>query len=99
MKSTLRVDDCDIELGPFVETYLANVCRAILDSLKGTAGAQRAEFRIEGKGLELLVNDQPVDLGMDKGFARVIVRDTVLGVLAHLRGTRGWTQIQVELVL
>lgn len=99
MKASLQVDGRAVKMKPFVETYLANVCRAILDSLKGTEAAKRAVFRIEGKDLELLVNGQPLDLHMDRGFAKIIVRDTVLGALAHFRGVRGWTTIQVELVL
>jgi hypothetical protein len=97
MKATLLVDQQRVEMNPFVETYLSNVCQAILQSLKGTERTQRALFRIQGKDLEMTVNDGPVDLHMAKGFAKVIVRDTLLGVLAHLRGTRKWSEIQVEL--
>jgi hypothetical protein len=84
---------------PFVETYLANVCRAILISLKGTEETARAVFRVRGKGLDILVNDQPLDLHMDKGFAQVVARDTLLGALTHFRGVRGWKELQVELTL
>ena len=99
MKASLRVDGSSVETNPFVESYLANVCKAILDSLKGTEGANKALFKIEGKNVELVVNDNPVELGIDRGFAGVIVRDTILGVLSHLRGVRKWTQIEVEVVL
>jgi|YNPNPStandDraft_1061719.scaffolds.fasta_scaffold02970_5 hypothetical protein len=99
MKASLDVDGRAVEMNPFLETYLANVCRAILNSLKGTEGAQRALFRIRGKELELLVNDNPLDLHMRTAFAMVLVRDTLLGVLAHFRGVRGWKEIQVKLTL
>lgn len=99
MNASLQVDGRALDMKPFVETYLANVCHAILRSLKGTEGVQQASFRIQGKDLELLVNDQPLDLHMDKGFARVIVRDTLLGVLSHLRGTRKWSEILVRVTL
>ena len=99
MKASLLVDSRPVRMKPFVETYLANMCRAILLSLKGTEGAARAVFHIRGKGLELLVNDQPLDLHMDKGFAQVVARDTLLGALTHFRGVRGWKEIQVDLTL
>ena len=99
MKESLQVDGSSVEMNKFIESYLANVCKAILDSLKGTEGANKALFKIEGKNVELVVNDNPVDLRMDRGFAALMVRDTILAVLSHLRGLRKWTQIEVEVVL
>lgn len=96
MNASLHVNGRAVEINPFLETYLANVCRAILNSLKGTEGAQRALFRIRGKELELVVDDKPLDLRMRTAFAMVLVRDTLLGVLAHFRGVRGWKEIQVD---
>jgi hypothetical protein len=96
MKASLQVDGKQTPMKPFVESYLANICDAMLRSLKGTQDAGRAVFQIEGKKLELRLDDRLADLHMDKGFAAVIVRDTLLGVLAHLRGVRGWTEIRVQ---
>lgn len=96
MMASLHVNGRAVEINPFLETYLANVCLAILNSLKGTEGAQRALFRIRGKELELVVDDKPVDLHLRTAFAMVLVRDTLLGVLAHFRGVRGWKEIQVD---
>ena len=96
MKASLLVDGQSIALNPFVETYLANVCKAVLDSLKGTEGAKHAVFDIEGKTADLMADGAAVDLHASKGFAGVIVRDTLLGVLAHLRGVRKWTHIHIE---
>ncbi len=99
MKAVLRVDGKLVGLNPFVETFLGNVCEAILRSLKGTQDARSAVFQIEGKKVKLHVDDRPVDLHMDRGFAGVLVRDTLLGALAHLRGMRGWSQIILEVGL
>jgi hypothetical protein len=99
MKALLHVDGQPVEMNPFVGTFLANVSHAILISLKGTQGARRALFRMEGKKLELHVDGRPVDLHLDKGFAGVVSRDTLLGALAHFRGLRGWREIRVELEL
>ncbi len=99
MNASLLVDGQPVKMKPFVETYLANVCHAILISLKGTEGAARAVFRVRGKGLDIILNDQPLDLHMDKGFAQVVARDTLLGALTHFRGVRGWKEMQVDLTL
>ncbi|MGQ9653756.1 MAG: hypothetical protein ACUVXD_06800 [Thermodesulfobacteriota bacterium] len=99
MEVSLHVNGRAVEINPFLQTYLANICRAILNSLKGTEGARRALFRIRGKELELVVEDKPVDLRMRTAFAMVLVRDTLLGVLAHFHGIRGWKEIQVDLTL
>ena len=96
MKASLLVDGESIALNPFVGNYLANVCKAILDSLKGTEGTKRAVFDIEGKTADLKADGVDVDLHASKGFAGVIVRDTLLGVLAHLRGVRKWNHIRIE---
>jgi hypothetical protein len=99
MKASLSVNGQPVEMNPFVQTFLSNVSHAILVSLKGTEGAQHAVFHIQGKAIDLTVNRHPVDLHMDKGFAGVVARDTLLGALAHFRGLRGWKEIRVELVL
>ncbi len=99
MKASLHVNGRAVEINTFLEAYLANVCRAILNSLKGTEGAQRALFLIRGKELQLVVDDKPLDLHMRTAFAMVLVRDTLLGVLAHFRGVRGWKEIKVDITL
>lgn len=98
MKTTLRVDGKSVELNPFVEAFLGNICEAILRSLKGTQAARSAIFRIEGRKVELHVDSRRVDLHMGRGFAGVLVRDTLMGALAHLRGVRGGAQILLEMV-
>lgn len=96
MRAALRADGQPISMKPFVEAFLARVAQAILESLKGTQGATRAVFSIKGKRLELSVNETPLDLHIDRGFAEVIARDTIMGALSHLRGLRGKEEIQLE---
>jgi len=97
MRASLNVNGQPLAMNPFVETFLTNISRAILASLKDTEGTDHAVFRIQGKKLELTANDRPVDLHMDRGFAEVVARDTLLGALSHFRGVRGWKEIRVEL--
>jgi hypothetical protein len=99
MNAWLRVDGQPKEMNPFVEAFVANVCRAMLTSLKGTESAHRALFKIDGKKLDLVINGMPLDLHLDKGFAMVVTRDTLLGMFAHFRGLRGWREIEVEVAL
>jgi hypothetical protein len=98
MKATLQVDGNSVPMKPFVETYLANICDAVLRSLKDTEGTMHALFRLEPEDLKLLVDGQPLDLFIDKGFAYALVRDTLRGVLTHFQGIpREWSEIRVEL--
>jgi hypothetical protein len=99
MKAVLQADGQSVQMKPFVEDFIARVALAVLQSLKGTEGATRARFLIRGKNLELQVNGNPLDLHIDRGFAEVIARDTIMGALSHLRGLRGKREICLELVL
>lgn len=99
MRASLEADGQSVDMNPFVELFLARVAQAVLQSLKGTEGATRAVFLIRGKRLELLVNERPLNLHMDRGFAEVMARDTIMGALSHLRGLRGREEIRLELIL
>ncbi len=96
MKASLQADGQSIAMKPFVEDFIARVAIAVLQSLKGTQGARKALFLLRGKHLELLVNDQVLDLHIDRGFAEVVARDTIMGALSHLRGLRGKKEIRLE---
>jgi hypothetical protein len=97
MKATLQADGQVVVMKPFVEEFIARVAHAVIQSLKGTQGANKAVFLIRGKNLELQVNGQVLDLHIDRGFAEVIARDTIMGALSHLRGLRGKNEIRLEL--
>lgn len=99
MRASLYADGEQIPLNPFVETFLGNVAKAVITSLKGTEGATRAVFLIRGKGIEITINDRPLDLHIDRGFAGVVARDTLVGAMAHLRGLRGRQEIKLEVEL
>lgn len=97
MKASLQADGESVAMKPFVEEFIARVAYAVLQSLKGTQGAKKATFFIRGKNLELQVNGRALDLHIDRGFAEVIARDTIMGTLSHLRGLRGKKEIRLEL--
>jgi hypothetical protein len=99
MRASLHADSEPIELKPFVEKFLANVAKAVIQSLKGTEGATKAVFTIKGKKMEIQIDGRPLDLHMDRGFAEVISRDTILGATSHLRGMRGHEEIRLEVEL
>jgi hypothetical protein len=96
MKASLTVDGRQVPLNPFVEGFIANLCRGILASLKHTSGATKAVFHIRKDRVELTADDKQVDLGEDKGFAMVIIRDTILGAVSHLKGVRGWKSLTIS---
>ncbi len=99
MKASLQADGQSVAMKPFVEEFMARVGIAVLQSLKGTQGATKAVFLMRGKNLELQVNGQALDLHIDRGFAEVIARDTIMGALSHLRGLRGKKEIRLEIEL
>lgn len=99
MRASLQADGEPIPLKPFVEKFLANMAKAVLQSLKGTEGATRAIFIVRGKKMDIQIDGRPLDLHIDRGFAEVISRDTIVGATSHLRGLRGHEEIRLEVEL
>ena len=83
-------------LGPFVERFTGNVCRSVVDSLKGPGSAGRLRFDLDGDRVALAVDGVPVALDRGQGFAGTIARDTLRGMVRHLKGVDPDGPVRIE---
>jgi hypothetical protein len=85
MAVQLLADGNLIELNSFVEGYLYNIVKGIGASLRGTNKARRLELNVEGMDITFLADGKEVPLGLGKGFAKLVVTDTIAAVIKHLK--------------
>lgn len=81
-KTSLIVNDYMVPLNSFVQTYIGNIMRAIINSL----GEDGIEFGIYIEGEDLKVYTEKGDVPLEMDFAKAIVTATIKGVLSPLKG-------------
>ncbi len=99
MEVSIMADGKSIELNHFIKKFIGNVTKAVLDSLKGTSGVKEATFKFNSGKVDVLIDGKSLDLMMDKGFAKVIVKDTIYAMISHLKGTRRATELELKVIL
>jgi hypothetical protein len=89
----------ELAVGRFVGRFVSGVCRGIIEALKTSQPIRDIVFEIESSSVRLWVNGDPVLMDNGQGFARVIVEDTLRGMLTHLKGMNpeGITRIETTL--
>jgi hypothetical protein len=86
-KISLTVNNTPIDLDYFVAGYLDHVTGGIISSLKGTGQIKDLELTIDNDGIvTIILNGGDIPLGY---FATEIVRSTVTGMVAPLKGVTG----------
>jgi hypothetical protein len=86
-KISLSVNDTPLKLDYFVAGYLDHVTGGIVASLKGTGEIKDIELEIDEDGIvTLTLNGADIPLNF---FATEIVKSTVAGMMAPLKGVEG----------
>jgi hypothetical protein len=86
-KVSLMINESSIELNEFVEAYFFHVAGGIVASLKDTEAIKKLKLDIDKTGdvkIDLNGKDIPVNL-----FVVEIVRNTLIGMAANLKGVNG----------
>jgi|GEM_PF-2393908 len=83
MKARAIVDDGSVPLNPYIEEYIAAIFFAAASTLRGVDDPKELEFVIHGDKLHITSDGTPVEF---TGFAKVIVADTLIATLKHLKG-------------
>jgi hypothetical protein len=96
MQIRLYSNELEAPVSPFVGRYIANVCLAIVKSLK-TAEVKIIRFHCTNDQVCLEIDSSPVPLGLNQGFAERLVRDTLQGVVKHLKSMEPEGQIRIEI--
>jgi hypothetical protein len=96
MQTRLFCNDIEAPVSPFVGRFIANVCLAISQSLK-TAEGKAILVAVSGDRVNLEIDGLPVPLGLNQGFAGTLVRDTLEGMVKHLKGMESKGSIRIEI--
>jgi hypothetical protein len=100
MKIRMTSNGIEAPLTPFIGKFVANVCHGIISALRTPLPVRTFAYEIEGESVRIEVNRTDVPLKqMSQGFSRVIILDTVRGMLRHLKmaDPEGAIRIEVDL--
>jgi hypothetical protein len=99
MRVRIFSNEIEAPLSPFIGKFLGNVCIGITSSLKTPQPLKSLKYEIDGESVHIEVNHMPVPLNMSQGFSRIIVLDTIRGMIRHLKmeDPNGAIRIEVEM--
>jgi hypothetical protein len=85
MKIRMFSNNVEAHLTPFIGNYIGNVCAAIALSLKTPRPIKTLKYEIEGESVRIELNEKPIPLNMSQGFSRIIILETIRGMIRHLK--------------
>ena len=97
MRIRIYSNQTEAPLTPFIGRFLGNVCVGIASSLKTPQPIQTLSYDIDGESVQIKVNQLPVTLDMSHGFSRIIVLDTIRGMIRHLKMADPNGAIRIEI--
>jgi hypothetical protein len=97
MQIHIYSNEIEAPLSSFIGKFLANVCVAITASLKTPQPIRTLKYELEGETVRIQVNQIPVALNLSQGFSRIIVLDTLRGMIRHLKLDDPNGAIRIEL--
>ncbi len=99
MRIRIYSNGAEAPLTPFIGKFLGNVCAAIAFSLKTPRPIKSLKYELEGDAVQIQVNQVPVALDLSRGFSRIIVVDTLRGMIRHLKlaDPNGAIRIEVDM--
>jgi hypothetical protein len=99
MRIRIFSNEVEAPLSRFIGNFLGNVCFGVVSSLKTPQPIKNLKCEIEGDSVRIEVNQNPVPLNMSQGFSRIIIHDTIRGMVRHLKlaDPNGTIRIEVEI--
>jgi hypothetical protein len=99
MRIRIYSNEIEAPLSSFIGKLLGNVCVAVAASLKTPQPIKTLKFELEGETVRIDVNQTPVALNLSRGFSRIIVIDTIRGMIRHLKlaDPNGAIRIEVDM--
>jgi hypothetical protein len=92
-------NDMEAHLTRFIGKFIGNVCIGIAGSLKIPEPIRTLKYQLDGEAVSIEVNETPVSLDLSNGFSRVIILDTIRGMIRHLKmaDPNGAIRIDIEM--
>jgi hypothetical protein len=85
MRIRMYSNEIEAPLTSFIGKFLGNVCAGITASLKTPQPIKTFRYEIDGEIVRIFVNQIFVPLNMSQGFSRIIILDTIRGMIRHLK--------------
>ena len=95
MRIRIFSNGIEAPLTPFIAGFLGNVCVGITSALKTPQPIRTLKYEIDGDKVRISVNELPVVL--DHRFSQMIVRDTIRGMIQHLKMADPNGSIRIEM--
>lgn len=92
---SLYVNDAPIEIDYFVQGFIDHVMSGILTALRGTCRVKNVDFSIEKDTVNIDLNGSAVPVNE---FVNKITRNTVVGMVASLKGVREVNKLKIEVI-
>ncbi len=99
MRVRIYSNETEAPLTRFIGKYLGNVCYGIAASLKTPLPIRSLKYEIEGESVRMEVNGDPLALDMSQGFCRILIHDTIRGMVRHLKLADPAGALRIELDL
>jgi hypothetical protein len=99
MQVKLYCNEQEAPLTPFIGKFVGNVCAAITSALKTPQPFHSLIYEIEGDTVRIQVNKIPVALNLSRGFSRIIILDTLRGMIRNLKMEDPNGNIRIEVNL
>jgi hypothetical protein len=99
MKTRIFSNGIEAPLTSFIGNFLGNVCAGITFSLKTPRPVRTVLYELMEDSVRVEVNHASVPMDLSSGFSKTIVRDTLRGMVRHLKlsDPDGDLRIEVDL--
>ena len=94
LKAKLMVNSKEVEMNPFVESYVSNVAIGIVSSLKGVDYINSVEIKQEKDSVTIKINKEDITL---TPFPSDIIISTIKGLVSSLKGVNDIKTIEIHL--
>ena len=91
LRTSLLVNDVVIPLNPFIQKYIGNVIRAVVQSLDYPG--RQVNVLIDRDDVRIFSDNTEVPIKKD--FTRVLIESTIKGVLSPLKGIFWFERINI----
>jgi hypothetical protein len=97
MRIRIYSNQIEAHLTPFIGKFLGNVCAGIAASLKIPQPIRTLQYDIDGEDVQIQANHAAVPLNLSNGFSRIIILDTIRGMIRHLKMADPNGAIRIEI--
>lgn len=93
VKAKLWVNKKEIEMNPFVDSFVAYTTLGAVNSLKGVDYIKTVDLKIDQGDVSITVNKQNIPL---TPFPNDIIANTFIGLVSSLKGTDEMKMLEIK---